>query len=51
MEKGRVKMSFFDGFLTANEWILDRKGVQLSMNQLVRYQDVLDDNRKKYKPT
>jgi hypothetical protein len=34
-ERERMKLSFLDGFLSADEWVLNRNGVNMSMDQLI----------------
>ncbi|MBP9838676.1 MAG: hypothetical protein KBC84_08175 [Proteobacteria bacterium] len=50
-KEGRGKLTLLDGQLTADEWVLDRNGVNLTTKQLIKYQTILNDNRKKNKPS
>ena len=44
-------MQTIDGQFMADEWILDKNGVSLSFKQLLKFQEIMTDTRKRLKPT
>lgn len=50
-EREKVVVELLNGYLSADEWVLDSNGVSMSMHQLRQYQMLMLDDKKKLKPS